>query len=376
VIYVGLVIFAAGSFLAASAQDIWTAIAGRSLQGAGAISSVVVALAADLTSEAHRTKVMAMIGSSIGFSFALSLVAAPMLYRAVGMGGLFVLVGVLSLAAIWLVAAVVPEPPLQHKAVAAAGRLAEAFSPELLRLNFGIFALHMVQMAMFVVVPPLLVESGLALPEHWKLYLPVVLVSFALMIPPILLADRMHRHKHVMLGAVALLAVVQAGLGLAGAGLVAIAFLMLAFFVAFNVLEALLPSLVSRIAPSYARGTAIGVYNTTQTLGLFLGGLLGGWIANHYGTKAVFGGCAALALAWLGLAAGMRALPALRVNGLSYLTFSISSEVDLEKLRAALTQVRGVREAEVLDGERIARLKVVPGQWDEGRVKQLMTGEA
>jgi MFS family permease len=379
VIVIGLIVFAAGSFLAASADDIWTTIAGRTLQGAGAISAVVVAFAADLTREQHRTKTMAMIGATIGFSFALSLVAAPALYTVIGMGGLFSLTGVLALAAIWVVKAMVPDAPLRAHAAPEGGRgafVAGVLRPELLRLNAGIFVLHLVQMAMFVVVPPLLVESGLALPEHWKLYLPVVLVSFALMIPPILLADRMHRHKHVMLGAVALLAVVQAGLGLAGAGLVAIAFLMLAFFVAFNVLEALLPSLVSRIAPSYARGTAIGVYNTTQTLGLFLGGLLGGWIANHYGTKAVFGGCAALALAWLGLAAGMRALPALRVNGLSYLTFSISSEVDLEKLRAALTQVRGVREAEVLDGERIARLKVVPGQWDEGRVKQLMTGEA
>jgi len=379
VIVIGLIVFAAGSFLAASADDIWTTIAGRTLQGAGAISAVVVAFAADLTREQHRTKTMAMIGATIGFSFALSLVAAPALYAAIGMGGLFSLTGVLALAAIWVVKSMVPDAPMRAHAAPERGRGAIAagvLHPELLRLNAGIFVLHLVQMAMFVVVPPLLVESGLALPEHWKLYLPVVLVSFALMIPPILLADRLHRHKHVMLGAVALLAVVQAGLGWSGADLVALALLMLAFFASFNVLEALLPSLVSRIAPADARGTAIGVYNTTQTLGLFLGGLLGGWIANHYGANAVFGGCAALALVWLGVAAGMRALPALRVNGLSYLTFSISSEVDLEKLRAALAQVRGVREAEVLDGERIARLKVVPGQWDEGRVKQLITGEA
>jgi len=379
VIVIGLIVFAAGSFLAASADDIWTTIAGRTLQGAGAISAVVVAFAADLTREQHRTKTMAMIGATIGFSFAVSLVAAPALYAVIGMGGLFSLTGVLALAAIWVVKAMVPDAPMRAHAAPEGGRGAFAagvLQPELLRLNAGIFVLHLVQMAMFVVVPPLLVESGLALPEHWKLYLPVVLISFALMIPPILLADRLHRHKHVMLGAVALLAVVQAGLGFAGADLVAFAVLMLAFFLSFNVLEALLPSLVSRIAPSHARGTAIGVYNTTQTLGLFLGGLLGGWIANHYGAKAVFGSCAAMALVWLGVAAGMRALPALRVNGLSYLTFSISSGVDLEKLRAALAQVRGVREAEVLDEERIARLKVVPGQWDEGRVKQLMTGEA
>jgi MFS family permease len=310
VIYVGLVIFAAGSFLAASAQDIWMAIAGRSLQGAGAISSVVVALAADLTGEAHRTKVMAMIGSMIGFSFALSLVAAPALYRVIGMGGLFVIVGLLSLAAIWLVAAVVPDlpasgPPHARAAPGMAG-LAEALGPQLLRLNFGIFVLHMVQMAMFVVVPTLLVGAGLALSDHWMLYLPVVLVSFAVMVPPILYADRRDRPKPVLVGAVALLLAVMTALALSGRGVIAMAMLLFAFFAAFNVLEAILPSLVTRIAPARARGTAIGVYNTAQTLGLFFGGMGGGWIAGRYGAGAVFGACAVLTGLWLAACAGMR----------------------------------------------------------------------
>jgi MFS family permease len=314
VIYVGLVIFAAGSFLAAAAEDIWTAIAGRSLQGAGAISSVVVALAADLTSEGHRTKVMAMIGSMIGASFALSLVGAPALYRSLGMAGLFALVGVLSLAAIWLVAALVPDAAPHVRAAPGSGSLAQALQPELLRLNFGIFALHLAQMAMFVVLPPLMVEAGLALAAHWKLYLPVLLVSFAIMLPPVLYADRRNRPRPVLVGSVALLVAVQAGLALSGPSLAALALLLLAFFVAFNVLEALLPSLVSRIAPAHARGAAIGVYNTTQTLGLFFGGLAGGWLATHWGRAAVFWACAAGSLAWLVLAAGMRS-PARAVNG-------------------------------------------------------------
>jgi MFS family permease len=311
VIYAGLVVFAAGSFLAASASDIWIAIAGRALQGAGAISSVVMALAADLTSEAHRTKVMAMIGSMIAFSFALSLVAAPALYRSVGMGGLFTLVGLLSLAAIWVVAAVVPDLPDTAlpvpRPVPGIAGLAEALSPELLRLNFGIFALHMVQMALFVVVPPMLVAAGLALADHWMLYLPVVLASFAVMVPPILYADRRNRPKPVLVGSVALLALVLAGMALAGPGVVAMAALLFAFFVAFNILEAILPSLVSRVAPARARGTAIGVYNTAQTLGLFFGGLAGGWIAGQYGPDTVFGVSAALVFVWLAVAAGMRA---------------------------------------------------------------------
>jgi MFS family permease len=308
VIYAGLLVFAAGSFLAAAATDIWTAIAGRALQGAGAISSVVVALAADLTSEAHRTKVMAMIGSMIGFTFALSLVAAPALYRSIGMPGLFALTGVLTLIAIWVVAAVVPEaPPRAHAAPDAQGLAAVLLHPELLRLNFGIFALHMVQMAMFVVVPPLLVQAGLALADHWLLYLPVVLASFAIMLPPILYADRRNRPKPVMIGSIALLAGVLALFGALPPSVAGVAALMLAFFVAFNILEALLPSLVSRIAPVHARGAAIGAYNTTQTLGLFFGGLAGGWLAKHFGNGVLFAVCAVLVVVWLAVAAGMRA---------------------------------------------------------------------
>ncbi len=373
VIYVGLVVFAAGSFLAASASDIWTTIAGRALQGAGAISAVVVALAADLTREQHRTKVMAMIGATIGFSFALSLVAAPALYRWIGMGGLFALTGVLSLGAIGVVRSLVPEAPAPRLGAPAA-RGGVLLDPELLRLNLGIFVLHLVQMAMFVVVPPLLVRSGLALAEHWMLYLPVVLASFALMVPPILYADRRNRPRPVMLASVALLLAVQAAFAMGASGLAGFATLLVAFFVAFNVLEALLPSLVSRLAPARARGTAIGVYNTTQTLGLFFGGLLGGWVAEKFGTTEVFALCALLCVLWLIAVARMRPI-ASAVNELSSLTFTIASGVDLEGLREALSRVQGVREAEVLSHERIARLKVVTGQWDEGRVRKLVTGE-
>jgi len=374
-LYVGLLIFAAGSFLGVAAQDIWTAIAARLLQGAGAINSVAMALAADLTREQHRTKIMAMIGASIGLMFALSLVGAPVLYRVVGMEGVFALTGLLSLAAIWVVRFEVPDPPASlPEGKPPDGRGKGLLDIELLRLNAGIFILHIVLYAMFVVVPPLLLDAGLALPEHWKLYLPVVLVSFALMVPPILYADRRNRPKPVLLGAVALLLLVEAALAATRAGLAQLAGLMLAFFVAFNVLEAMLPSLVSRLAPSRGRGVAIGVYNTTQTLGVFFGGLLGGWVAKHFGTTWVFATCALLSGLWLAAAAGMRPLPS-AVNELSSLTFSIASGVDLEGLREALARVRGVREAEVLAPERIARLKVVPGQWDEHRVRKLITGE-
>jgi MFS family permease len=315
-IVIGLVIFAAGSFLAAAATDIWTAIAGRALQGAGAISSVVVALAADLTRVQHRAKVMALIGAMIGFSFALSLVAAPALYRVIGMGGLFALTGVLSLAAVGVVAWLVPPVPPRAAAAEGGGLRQALLDAELLRLNLGIFALHAIQMAMFVVVPTLIVAAGLPVSAHWQLYLPVVLGSFVLMLLPVLHADRRNAARGVMLGSIALLVAVLGAFAAAGAGLMVLALLLLAFFAAFNVLEALIPSLVSRLAPEHARGAAIGVYNTAQTLGLFFGGLAGGWVAERYGPVAVFGACTLLALAWLGAAAGMR--PVNRMGGESF----------------------------------------------------------
>ena len=375
VLYAGLLIFAAGSFLGCAADDIWTMIAARVLQGAGAISSVAMALAADLTREQHRTKIMAMIGSMIGLVFALSLVGAPLLYRSIGMDGLFALTGVLCLAAIAVVKFQVPEPPAKPRVAGAAGSLrAAVLDPELLRLNAGIFILHVVLYAMFMVVPPRLVRAGLELPEHWKLYLPVVLGSFVLMIPAVLYADRRNSAKPVLLASVVLLLAAEAAFAAFDHGLFAIAALMLAFFVAFNVLEAILPSLVSRIAPAQGRGVAIGVYNTTQTLGVFFGGLIGGWVASHQGATGVFTVCAVLVAVWFAIAVGMRP-PGKPVNAFSSLTFSIASGVNLDGLREALAGVRGVHEAEVVAAERIARLKVVPGQWDEHRVRKLITGE-
>lgn len=375
-LYVGLLIFAAGSFLGMAADDIWTAIAARTLQGAGAVSSVAMALAADLTREHHRTKIMAMIGATIGLMFAISLVGAPVLYRWIGMGGLFALTGLLSLAAVWVVRTQVPDPPppQPHPAGAGGAVMARILDAEQLRLNLGIFVLHIVLYAMFMVVPLLLVTGGLALADHWKLYLPVLLLSFVLMVPAIVYADRHDRSKPVLLGAIGLLLAVEAALGFAGESIALLAGLMLGFFVAFNVLEAMLPSLVSRVAPAQGRGVAIGVYNTTQTLGVFFGGWLGGWLAGRFGATGVFAACAGLVALWLLVAAAMRPVRR-QVNALSSLTFSIATGVRLDGLREALGRVRGVHEVEVLAQERIARLKVVPGQWDEISVRKLVTGE-
>ncbi|MFC5300130.1 MFS transporter [Azospira restricta] len=311
VIILGLVIFALGSFVAAFAPDIWWVIAGRVLQGAGAISAAVTALAADLTREQHRTKVMAMIGSSIGLVFALSLVLAPVLYRAIGMGGLFGMTGALALAAILLVLYVVPEPPPpEHHADGPVPFARVAFDPELLRLNFGIFTLHLAQMAMFVVIPLALVKAGgLPLPEHWKVYLPALLLSFVLMIPAIVAAERRNKTKAVFNGAILVVLATQAGFALFGDGVWSLAFFLFLFFVGFNILEASLPSMISRIAPAQAKGLALGIYNTTQALGLAAGGALGGFLAQRFGADAVYAACGLLTLVWLGLGLTMAPLP-------------------------------------------------------------------
>ena len=305
VIVIGLVIFALGSFVAAWAPDMTWIIVGRVLQGAGAISAAVTALAADLTREEHRTKVMAMIGSSIGLVFALSLVGAPLLYGWIGMGGLFIMTGVLALAAIVLLLKAVPPAPPPHGHEKLPLRRV-IFDADLLRLNLGIFVLHMVQMAMFVVLPHALVDhGGLDAAAHWKVYLPAVLVSFAIMVPAIIAAERKDKMRPIFLAAVGLLVVVQGGLYLLHESLWVLALWLLQFFVAFNVLEATLPSLVSRTAPPAAKGAALGVYNTTQAIGLFIGGAAGGYIAQHFGDNAVFAACTGLVLIWLAVATTM-----------------------------------------------------------------------
>ncbi|MDQ5942193.1 MAG: hypothetical protein QG572_1006 [Pseudomonadota bacterium] len=312
VIILGLVIFAIGSLVAAMAPDIYWVIAGRILQGAGAISAAVTALAADLTREQHRTKVMAMIGSSIGLVFALSLVIAPVLYQAIGMGGLFGMTGALALAAILLVLYVVPEPPPPEQHDDGPVPFSKiALDPQLLRLNFGIFTLHLAQMAMFVVIPLALVKAaGLALSDHWKVYLPALLLSFVLMIPAIIVAEKKNKTKQVFNAAILLILFTQVGFAMFGEGVWSLGFFLFVFFVGFNILEASLPSMISRIAPPQSKGLALGIYNTTQAFGLAAGGALGGFLAQRLGADAVYAACGLLTLAWLGLGLTMAPLPA------------------------------------------------------------------
>jgi len=312
VIVMGLLVFVAGSFLAAFASTLPWLVAGRALQGAGAISAAVTALLADQTRDAVRTKAMALIGGSIGLMFALSLVLAPALAALVGLSGLFALTGALALAGIAVVVWWVPQEPIEHKSQAR-GRLRDVLGhPALLRLNFGVFVLHAVQLAMWVVLPAMLVQAGLGKDHHWWVYLPAVLASFLVMGVTLFPLERRGYLRAVFLVAVATIAVVQLGLlwMVAHTPTVSgLALLLFVFFCGFNVLEASQPSLASRVAPPASRGAALGVYNTLQSLGFFVGGVAGGWLVKFSGPTGLFATCAVGTLAWLVVAWPMRAPP-------------------------------------------------------------------
>jgi MFS family permease len=311
VVYVGLVIFAIGSFVAALAPNIYIVILGRILQGAGAISAAVIAMTADLTRESQRAKAMAMIGSTIGASFALSLIVSPWLDRVIGVPGIFAMTGLLALAGMVVMWRFIPDAPAVPPAP---GRGLKDFwsvlrDPQLARLNWGIFALHAVLMALFIVVPFSLRDAGLPVAEHWKVYLPVMLGSFVLMLPPIMQAGKPELLRRWFIIAVALLLAGHLALPWLSGNLWLLSLFLLVFFVPFNVLEAMLPTLTTRLAPAHAKGTAIGLYSTIQFFGAFLGAVAGGVLYKHWGSGGVVVLDAVLLAIWLILAFGMRVPP-------------------------------------------------------------------
>jgi MFS family permease len=377
-ILLGLGVFALGSFIAAWAPSIYWVIVGRIVQGAGAISAAVTALLADSTREEIRTRAMAGIGATIGIAFAVSLVLGPVLARFIGVSGIFALTGFLALMGMLVVRYYIPDPLHTHfhsDAQSNPARLGEVLKHSgLLRLNYGIFALHAAQMAMFVVVPVMLSRDlGLASAHHWWLYLPVLVLSFAVMVPAIIYGETRDRLKPVFVGAVALMLLAQMALAVAaGTSLWGVGLALLLYFAAFNILEASLPSLVSKMAPAAAKGTAIGVYNTAQSLGLFIGGAAGGWLAEHHGFPAVFVFCLLLMAGWLVLAAGMRTPPAVRTR-LYHVELADASQAD--RLRHALQALGGVQEVSVLPAEGAVMLKVARAGWDEAAALELIQGK-
>ena len=310
IIVAGLVVFALGSFIAAWAPTILWTIVGRTVQGAGAISAAVIALTADLTRDEVRTRAMAAIGMTIGATFALSLIAGPVLTDIIGVPGIFVMTGVLAIGAIGLLLKAVPQAEFVARPPDTPGQWRRVFADaELLRLNYGIFALHAALMALFVQVPFMLRDNGVPSERHWIVYLSVLVVSVVLMLPGMLNADRPGRGKPIFLGAIAILFAGQALLAVAGASLALTITALVFFFTSFNLLEATLPSLISKFAPPAVKGTAVGVYSSVQFFGAFVGAAAGGFLSQHYGPAAVFGFCLVLTALWLAVGATMTAPP-------------------------------------------------------------------
>jgi MFS family permease len=378
VIVFGLLVFAAGSVLAASADSIVVVIAGRALQGAGAIAAAVMAFTADLVREEHRVKAMAIIGMSIGASFALGMVLGPVLNGWIGVPGIFWVTALLAVAAVGVVLLMVPTPMITRvhrdaEAVPAqfAGVLRDA---QLLRLDIGIFSLHLILTASFVVLPLALRDlAGLPPEQHWQVYLPVLLLSLPMAVPFILQAEKHRRMKQVFVGAIMVIALAELGLYEFHQQLWSIALLLFVFYSAFNLLEAILPSLIAKTAPPDSKGTAMGFYSSSQFFGAFIGGAAGGWLHGRHGIGAVFLMCASVAVTWLLFAVSMRnprylSTRVLRVGRLD--------DEAARRLGQKITAVRGVAEAVVIGADEVAYLKYDQHALDEEALNALAAPES
>ena len=367
-IVLGLVLFGAGSAVAAISATIGGVIIGRALQGAGAVGSVILALVADLTGEDSRTAAMAMVGITIGASFLVALLAGPVVANFIGVAGIFWLMVALALVGIAITQFVVPSPPRLrvHRDAEAVPALLGAVlrNRELLRLDIGIFALHAMLTASFLVVPDLLRGTvGVAVHDQWIVYLPVLLVSIAAMVPAIIVAEKYRRMKGVFIGAVITLVASQIMLFYGSGDVFVLLAALIVFFSAFNVMEASLPSLISKVAPPDVKGTAMGVYSSLQFLGIFVGGIIGGMAHQHGGSPGVFVLTTVLAVIWLIAAAGMAQPSYLTTRLVPIAENKLSGAADLA---AKLRQVPGVAEAVIIAEEGVAYLKVDTKTFDAG----------
>lgn len=359
VIVVGLLVFIAGSIIAANAKSLELIVVGRALQGAGAIAAAVLAMVADLTRERQRTKAMALIGVSIGASFILSLLLGPVINSWIGIPGIFWLTAVLAALGILVLLTLVPTPVRARRRTGEQSLTTQFRTvltrPELLRLDFGIFVLHSVLTAVFVVVPLSLVhKAGFPVDHHWQLYLPVMLAGVAIMVPFLLFSDRQGALRPVFVGAVGFLSLSQAIFYVGAGRFWWIAAGLVLFFGAFNLLEATLPSLISKTAPVESKGTAIGVYNSFEFFGAFVGGAMGGWFYGKFGANGVFMMSFALISAWVLVAWGMREPER---HDTHTLRFSAGSPEETEALAARLEAVEGVSEVVLVAEEGLAYIK-------------------
>ena len=369
VIYGGLAVFVVGSVMAALATTIDGVILGRVIQGAGAVSAAVTALAADLTRDEVRTRAMAGVGASIGIAFGLAFIIGPAIAQVWGLSGVFWLTALLAFAGILVLWLVVPNPKrraVHRDAEPVASQLGGVLRDgQLLRLNFGIFSLHLMMTGMFLVIPHAIVQAGIPAADHWEVYLPVLLIGLIAMVPFVIVAEGRGRIKQVFMGAIATVGLTTVGFAFWSTQLVPLVILLTVFFTAVNLLEALLPSMISKIARAGAKGTAMGVYSTSQFIGAFLGGMTGGLVNQYLGAPAVFLFAAFCALAWL-LVAGTMTTPERLTNQL--LPLGPIGAGDVLGLEQRLLAVRGVRDAVVVPEEGLAYLKVDSRELDSARL--------
>ncbi len=375
IIAIGLLVFAAGSVVAALSDSILGMIVGRALQGSGAVAAAVMALAADLTREEIRLRVMAGIGASIGVAFALALVVGPILNRWFSLSGIFWVTAGLALVSLLVLLLWVPDPTDSRRHYDAES-VPEQFQRvlrdrQLLRLDLGIFSLHAILTATFVTVP-LLLRDGAGMPSesHWQMYLVVLAASLATMIPFLMIAERRRRLKGIFLGGIVFLGIAEFGLSVTPGDMMAIGVLLWIFFTAFNLLEATLPSLVAKLSPPDAKGTAMGVYSSAQFSGAFVGGSVGGWLHGAFGSSGVFVFGGAAAVLWLTLAASMK-----HPRYLSSLVIrvAIPAGIGAERVAARLKGVAGVAEAVVRPEQGVAYLKVDRRTLDNGALAAAVT---
>jgi predicted MFS family arabinose efflux permease len=359
IIIIGLILFASGSLVAALSTTIYGILLGRALQGCGAIAAAIMALVADLTQEVHRTKAMATIGASIGISFGCAITLGPILADSIGIEGIFYLTAVLALVAILVVLFIVPTPQklsVHRDAEVVPTQIFDALkNTDLLRLNYGIFILHLILTASFVILPLLIREAGLAPKDHWQVYLPILITSMAAIIPFIILAEKKRKMKGVFIGAIMAIVIANAALSQFYNHLEILIGLLWLFFCGFNLLEATLPSLISKTAPADLKGTAMGAYSSSQFMGAFLGGVTGGWLYGEYGAQAVFIFTACAAMSWVLIALFMRS-----PRYLANLLISIEGidNHQSSQFLENLLQIDGIMEARLHFKENTAYLKV------------------
>ena len=358
VIYGGLLLFALGSLVAGFSDSVYGVTFGRALQGTGAIASAILALAADVTREQQRSKAMGMIGVSIGLAFALSMVIGPVLAPFIGLQGLFFITAAGALVGIFIVRFLVPNvvnKAPRGETVAIPSMIKNlAKQPQLLRLNLGIFILHLSLTAIFVTLPIQLIEMHLAADQHWKIYLPALLTSFLLIIPMLITASKKQKNKHFYLFSILLMAISLIAMALTQHSIILMFVVMLLFFTAFNFLEASLPAFISMLAPAGTKGTAMGIYSTHQFLGAFFGGILGGLSYKLIGSSGLFLCLAGLMVIWFVLSLGMHNPSKIRT-----FTFSatIEDEQNADLLSNQLITLQGALEVVVIAAEQIVYIK-------------------